>query len=191
MKRKEKNIIQRLQKKDKEVISVLYDQYSASLYGIILKIVQDEVIAQDVLQEAFLKIWKNGSSYEPKKGSLFTWMLNIARNNAIDKTRSASFRHSTKIQNLDQTVYHNSSLKMENNTDVIGLKGIVDKLDEKYRTIIDLIYFNGYTQKEVEEHLNIPLGTVKSRVRIGLRELRRIFDEQKVNIIVLIISLLG
>ena len=191
MKRTENNIIHQLQHQDKQVISLLYDQYSASLYGIILKIVRDEGIAKDVLQEVFVKIWKNGPKYNPSKGSLFTWMLNIARNTSIDKTRSANYRHNGKIQTMDATVYHNGSLKHEQNTDTIGLKGIVNTLDEKYREIIELIYFNGYTQKEVEEHLGIPLGTVKSRVRIALRELRKQFGEQKVNIIVLLMSFLA
>jgi RNA polymerase sigma-70 factor (ECF subfamily) len=191
MKNQEKNIIQGLQQQNKESISQLYDQYGPTLYGIILKIVQHEEIAKDVLQEVFVKIWKNGARYDTKKGSIFTWMLNIARNTAIDKTRSASFRQKGKIQDLDQTVYNNTSLTTEQNTDVIGLKSFVNGLDEKYREIIDLVYFRGYTQKEVEKHLNIPLGTVKSRVRIALRELKRIFDEQKITIIVLVLSQLG
>lgn len=191
MKNQEKNIIQGLQQQNKESISRLYDQYGPTLYGIILKIVQNEEIAKDVLQEVFVKIWKNGARYDTKKGSIFTWMLNIARNTAIDKTRSASFRQKGKIQDLDQTVYNNTSLTTEQNTDVIGLKNFVNGLEEKYREIIDLVYFRGYTQKEVEKHLNIPLGTVKSRVRIGLRELKRIFDEQKITIIVLVLSQLG
>ena len=191
MKNQDKNIIQGLQQQDKKIIALLYDQYGPTLYGIILKIVQSEEVAQDVLQEVFIKIWKNGTRYDTKKGSLFTWMLNIARNTAIDKTRSASFRQKAKIQALDQTVYNNASLTTEQNTDVIGLKNFVNGLEEKYREIIDLVYFRGYTQKEVEKHLNIPLGTVKSRVRIALRELKRIFDEQKINIIVLVLSQLG
>ena len=191
MKNQEKNIIQGLKQQNKESIAQLYDQYGATLYGIILKIVQHEEIAKDVLQEVFVKIWKNGARYDTKKGSIFTWMLNIARNTAIDKTRSVSFRQKGKIQDLDQTVYNNTSLTTEQNTDVIGLKSFVNGLDEKYREIIDLVYFRGYTQKEVEKHLNIPLGTVKSRVRIALRELKRIFDEQKITIIVLVLSQLG
>jgi len=191
MKNQEKNIIQGLQQQNKKSIALLYDQYGSTLYGIILRIVQSEEIAQDVLQEVFIKIWKNGARYDTTKGSIFTWMLNIARNTAIDKTRSAGFRQKAKIQDLDHTVHHNTHLITEQNTDVIGLKNFVNSLEEKYRQIIDLVYFRGYTQKEVQEHLNIPLGTVKSRIRIALRELKRIFDEQKINIIVLILSQLG
>ena len=112
-------------------------------------------------------------------------MLNIARNTAIDKTRSANFRNKGKIQTLDSSVYN---IKADTfNPDYIGLKKMLDKLDPKYREILDLVYFQGFTQKEIEEHLNIPLGTIKSRVRIGLRELRKFFDAAKVILIFLLV----
>lgn len=169
------HLIIRLQAQDKSVIEELYDQYSDTLYGIVLRIVQQEALAQDVLQESFVKIWKNGHKYDGSKGTLFTWMLNICRNTAIDKTRSANYRRQSKIHTIDQTVYNSEKWSCEQKPDHIGLKQEVVKLEEKYREIIELIYFQGYTQQEVTDHLNIPLGTVKSRVRIGLRELRKLF----------------
>ncbi|GAB5555011.1 MAG: ECF RNA polymerase sigma factor SigK [Saprospiraceae bacterium] len=175
MKSSNQHLIIRLQSQDKSVISELYDQYSDTLYGIVLRIVQQEAIAQDVLQESFVKIWKNGHKYDNTKGTLFTWMLNICRNTAIDKTRSANYRRQSKIHTIDQTVYDNKRWSCEQKPDHIGLQQEVVKLEDKYREIIELIYFQGYTQQEVTDHLNIPLGTVKSRVRIGLRELRKLF----------------
>ena len=151
----------------------LYDHYSAALYGIALKIVPDPQIAQDVLQEAFVKIWKSAGSYDASKGTLFTWCLNILRNTAIDKTRSLGYRKSGKIQPLEHFV---DIGKQSIQPDQIGMKDFVFNLEDKYREVIDLIYFQGYTQREVEETLNIPLGTVKSRLRIGLSKLRTIFD---------------
>ena len=175
MKISNQDLIYRLQAQDKTVVGELYDLYSDTLYGIVLRIVQQEALAQDVLQEAFVKIWKNGHRYDSSKGTLFTWMLNICRNTAIDKTRSANYRRQSKIHAIDQSVYNDEKWSYEQNPDHIGLQQEVVKLEEKYREIIELIYFQGYTQQEVTEHLNLPLGTVKSRVRIGLRELRKLF----------------
>lgn len=189
MKANNQHIISLLKAQDDQAISLLYDTYAPALYGIILKIVHSEEVAQDVLQESFIKAWKNGSRYESSKGTLFTWLLNIARNTAIDKTRSASFRQNGKIQGLDKSVYNNISLSHQQNPDHIGLKTIVDGLEEKYRIIIELVYFKGYTQQEVVECLGIPLGTVKSRVRIALRELRAIFERNHVSFILLTLLL--
>ena len=179
MKKENQHIIESLKSQDKEAIAILYDQYGPTLYGVVLKIVRSEAIAQDVLQEAFIKIWKNGPRFNGQKGSLFTWMLNITRNTAIDKTRSAHFRQGGKIQTIDEFVYNDKKLSDEPNVDQIGLRNIVSNLDERYREVIDLVYFQGYTQKEVMEELDIPLGTVKSRVRLALRELRKFFGEFK------------
>lgn len=149
----------------------LYDRYGAALYGIALKIVRDEGTAEDVVQDSFTKIWQNAKRYDATKGRLFTWMLNITRNTAIDKTRSAQSRQ--KIQELDSAVYNNARMRTEMSTDSIGLRKIVKRLDPKYRQMIDLAYFGGYTHKEIEEALNLPLGTIKSRLRIAMRELRK------------------
>jgi RNA polymerase sigma-70 factor (ECF subfamily) len=141
----------------------------------VLRIVQSEEIAQDVMQDAFVKIWENGTSYNSAKGTLFTWLLNITRNTAIDKLRSAGYRKREKNQSIDGYV-HNKVSNNGTNPDEIGVKELLSNLDEKYREIIDMIYFRGFTQKEVSEELDIPLGTVKTRLRIALRELRGIFD---------------
>lgn len=178
MTEEQRNIIRLLQVKDKRAIELLYDQYSNTLYGVVLKIVRSEELAKDTLQEAFVKIWRNGPKYNAAKGTLFTWMLNIARNTAIDKTRSANYRHKGKIQSLDANVYKIGESRI--NPDHIGVKNMINQLEPKYKEVIDLVYFQAYTHKEVMEELDIPLGTVKSRLRIGLRELRRVFDISKV-----------
>ena len=175
--------IKRLQERDKEVIGELYDRYAPALFGVVLRIVRTEETAEDVLQEVFMKIWKYGPDYAPRKGTLFTWMLNIARRKAIDKTRSRAFRINGQTQRLDD---HVLNIGYHPKTDHIGLRKIVDGLDEKYRVVIDLVYFHGFTQAEVMEYLDIPLGTVKSRLRIGLRELRTFFEEHRVSVLALL-----
>ncbi len=177
MRATDEHIISLLDEQDKKAISFLYDRYAATLYGIVLRIVRLESLAEDTVQETFVKAWRNRKSYDVSKGTLFTWLLNIARNAAIDKTRSAEFRHNSKIRTLDAAVYNGEGLSVEFNPDYIGLDKIVKKLEEKYRIIVELIFFKGFTQNEVMEHLDIPLGTVKSRLRIALRELKKYFVE--------------
>lgn len=168
----EEELINLLTTNSKEAISVIYDNYSACLFGIITKIVRSEEIAQDLLQDTFVKIWINFSKYDSKKGRLFTWMLNIARNTAIDYIRSKNFKN----QNLNDYDLNNAELTgmtSRINIDQIGLTDTLNLLDPKLKLIIDTIYLKGYTQAEAAKHLNIPLGTVKSRVRSGLLELRK------------------
>lgn len=156
-------------------VSLLYDNYASALFGVISRIVQEQEIAEDLLQEAFVKIWKNIRSYDKSKGRLFTWMLNIARNTAIDKLRSKDYQKAGQVQSISKSVYtlgktHNTS----NNTDTIGLKEFVEQLKPEHRSVIDMLYFQGYTQMEAAEELNIPLGTVKTRVKAALMQLRKI-----------------
>lgn len=176
-------IIQFLHQNDQQAIGMIYDKYGAALYGVVTKIVKSDTIAEDVMQDAFVKIWKNASTYDHTKGKLFTWLLNITRNTAIDRIRSAKYRHAQKSISLDNSVYNDSSLSTETQVDHIGLDKVLHSLDDKYRVVLDMIYLRGYTQKEVEEELKIPLGTVKSRVRIALRELRKLLGGALVLII--------
>jgi len=176
------DIIQLLKQKDKRVISIIYDKYGPALFGIAVKIVESETLAEDVLQDAFIKIWRNADKFNEKKGTLFTWLLNITRNTALDTRKSAAFRRGRKIQEVDFSVYDHEDWKVEQKPEHIGLHSAVEGLEDKYRLIIDMVYFQGYTQQEIVQHLDIPLGTVKSRVKIGLRELRKIFIESKVMI---------
>lgn len=175
----EQHIIQLLQCQDKQAISILYDRYAAALYGVAYKIVQSEQVAEDILQDVFIKVWQKGSHYDSTKGSLFTWLLNITRNRAIDITRSPRFKKQAKV--LELSTYMNGSNgeahSEEMNVNQIGLRWMVNQLDMKYQKVIDLVYFQGFTQKEVKEHLGIPLGTVKTRLRLGLREMRKFFED--------------
>jgi RNA polymerase sigma factor (sigma-70 family) len=171
-------LILRLKQQDRTVISQLYDMYSGALYGVVLRIVQSPELAQQVLQDTFLKVWRNSASYDASKGRLFTWMLNIARNTAIDATRTAHFRNQQKTENTDMLVYKPGSETL--NPDHLDVRKVVDTLDEKYKSLIDLIYFKGYTQEEVAEETGIPIGTVKTRLRYAMNELRKVFGETSI-----------
>lgn len=177
LKYSEDELVDLLKSKNTSAFSTLYDNYSAALYGVILRIVEIEAIAQDILQEAFVKIWNKMDSYDKTKGRLFTWMLNIARNTAIDQLRSAQHRQDMKNRNIDDSVnIINSSQSTSSKVDQIGLKETVAKLKPEYKLIIDLLYFKGYTQDEVAKELQMPLGTVKTRTRAALMQLRELMN---------------
>ena len=174
----EGDLVLLLQSKDERGFSILYDNYSSALYGVILKIVRTEEIAADVMQDSFVKIWKNIEGYNRTKGTLFTWMLNVARNTAIDKIRSQDFQNSQRNQDLDSTVeIIDNQASSQFDVDAIGLKKVVENLRPEHRQMIDLLYFQGYTQAEVAEEFNIPLGTVKTRVKAAIVQLRQYFVE--------------
>jgi RNA polymerase sigma factor (sigma-70 family) len=174
----EEDLISLLRNRDMKGMEILYDNYSSALYGIIYRIIQSDEIAEDVMQETFLKIWNNFSQYDPEKGRLFTWMVNIARNQSIDKVRSKEFVNQTKNQRLDNVVsFVDMSKSSAYNPDTIGLKEMVKNLDAEYRQIIDLIFFEGYSQSEAAEKLSIPLGTVKTRSRAAIMKLRQQFEQ--------------
>jgi RNA polymerase sigma-70 factor (ECF subfamily) len=159
----------------------VYDYFSAALYGIINKILDNEEQSQDVLQEVFLKIWDGSASYNREKSRLFTWMLTIARNSAIDYICSSQGKKEKKNQSADSHVTVPGKKSIGNKLyDTAGLKKAVNELKEDYKQIIDLIYFEGYTQDEVSKKLNIPLSTVKTRSRIALQLLRKQFGFEKV-----------
>lgn len=164
--------------RDKTAFSTLYDSYSGALFGIILKIVRTDPPAEDVLQDAFLKIWKKIDSYNQDKGSIFTWMLNVSRNTGIDYTRSEAYKKSASAVDIsDKTKIVDNRTNENYKIEHIGVKELVSKLKPEHKEIIDLIYFNGYTQAEVAETLNIPLGTVKTRVKLAMNHLREYFSE--------------
>ncbi len=137
----------------------------------IFKIVQSREVAEEVLQDTFIKIWKYSAQYDQSKGRLFTWFANIARNAAIDRVRSADFKKGKKTDSIDAVV-SNDSLGSEMEIVDSGLKDVLDSLDEKYRKLIELVYYQGYSQREIEKEFSIPLGTVKTRLRTAIIELR-------------------
>ena len=171
----EQELIAALKTKDEQSYSYLYDNYSGALYSIIKQIVLDGELANDVLQEVFINIWRKIESYDATKGRLFTWMLNIARNASIDTIRSKSFQNSQKNQELSNNVNINSSISNQTillDIDNIGLRKTLETLKGEHRILIELAYFKGYTHEEIAKIEGIPLGTVKTRIRNALLQLR-------------------
>ncbi len=156
-----------LQNREKIAIEALYDMYSASLYGVISRIIID----------TFIKIWNSFAAYSPEKGRLFTWMVNIARNLSIDKLRSKDYKNQNKNQEIENNV---TFIDEQRNTvykpELLGIKEMVQTLKPEQQAILDLVYFKGYTHVEAAEELGIPLGTIKTRLRTAIIELRKYFN---------------
>lgn len=172
----EAELIRLLSEKDKLGIDYLYNNYSASLYGVIFRIVKSETLAEEVLHDCFLRVWDKINDYDAKKGKLFTWMVNIARNLAIDKTRSKEFKTIAKSEDIQLNVSIKDDHYSETNKpEHIGVHALLDILNPEQKRLLDLMYFQGYTQSEISEQFGIPLGTVKTRVRMAIIKLRKLF----------------
>lgn len=170
----EEKIIAGLRVQDRKTVEYLYDKYSRALFAVISRIITDKDIAEEVFHDAFIKITRKIDSYDESKGRLYTWMANICRNAAIDKTRSKEYSKSSKTNTIDDYVY---GLESESGTselvDAIGVKELLVDLNEEQRFVIECIYFKGYTHSEISEEFDLPLGTVKSRIRAAINVLKK------------------
>ncbi|RFM29882.1 RNA polymerase sigma factor [Deminuibacter soli] len=169
----EAELIPLLKQREQSAFGYLYDHYSGALNTVVLSIIPDKTLCGDVLQEVFIKIWRQIDSYDESKGRLFTWMLNITRNAAIDMVRSKGYQNTKQNQELTESVYDAGGSALPN-VDKIGLRKVVHTLREEYRVLVDLSYFQGFTQEEIAKMLDIPLGTVKTRLRAALIQLRQL-----------------
>lgn len=169
------NFVTEFKSGNEAALVYIYDHYSAALNGVLLKMLKDQELCNDLLQESFVKIWKYRDRFDDNKGSIYTWMLNLTRNTCIDYLRSKRHKSQQKNQAIDSLVY---GLEGGSQFDPqhIGLKDILKRLPEEQQQIIQLAYFEGYTQQEISEDFNIPLGTVKSRAKAALTKLRGIFN---------------
>ncbi|HAS60011.1 MAG TPA: RNA polymerase [Algoriphagus sp.] len=173
----EDQLIQGLRARDKKTVDYLYEKYSRALLGVIFRIISDQDIAEEVFHDAFIKITRKIDSYEESKGRLYTWMANICRNSAIDKLRSKEISQSSKTNGIDDFVYGlESQSGTEEHVEGIGVKELMNELNEDQKFVIEYIYFKGYTHSEISEEFEIPLGTVKSRVRAALLVLKKNID---------------
>lgn len=173
-------LVDRFKKKDSSAFETLYGMYSKNICGVINTIVKNDGIAQEICQDVFIKIWNNADSYNSSKGRFFTWVLNIARNAAIDEVRSRSYKNEKKNLSADYFVgILESSNESSEAVDTKGLKKLIGTLKSKCVQIIELLYFRGYTQKEASEELEIPVGTVKTRNRSCISQLRENMEVSK------------
>lgn len=167
-------IIHLLINKDQLGLSLLYDKYSAALFGIILRIAKDNGLAEELLQSSMLKVWNKIDTYNPDKSAFFTWLVAIARNTSLDKVRLKGFENRKKTDSLDTTVYENEMSYFDNSN--LNVKSLIQNLEDKYKVVVEKIYLEGYSHGDLAKELDLPLGTIKTRLRKAISTLR---DELK------------
>jgi len=160
-------------------LEVLYDRYSRVVYSFALRIVGDPQLAEEILQEVFFRVWQQGSGFQSNRGTLITWLLSITHNLAIDEVRKRN-RRPQKADSEDPELVLGGMA--DESTDIeqeVWLSGVrtaiveaLDRVPKEQRVVIELAYFRGLTQREIAETLGQPLGTVKTRMRLGLQKLR-------------------
>lgn len=172
----EEALIAALKARDNSAYEYLYLKYREALFTVIHQFDFEGTVAEDLLQEVFILIWKNIDKYDAQKGRFYTWLHTITRNTCINTLRTKNFKVHNKNENLTDAVYSNKGTdSLVQNIGQIGLRKQVHLLKEDYMHVIELFYFKGFTQEEAANLLGIPIGTVKTRLRNALIELRKHF----------------
>lgn len=172
----EQDLVAGLVASDQQSFRRLYDKFSSSLYGTIVSWIKDTEVAENLLQDVFIKAWKNRERYNESKGRLFTWLYKISRNICIDYYRSRRYKNSKAdviTDDISNVLSDNSTFARS--VDTIMLRKFVNGLRHEEKEVIDLMYFKGFTQCEIAELLSMPLGTVKTRANRAVKNLRRVF----------------
>ena len=168
----ERILVQRLCAREEPAMALFYKQYKRALYQVIWRIVQHHELAEDILQESMLKFWLSVATYDASRGRLFTWALNISRNLAIDRLREARYRDAQRTTSLSEGFEHlvaATTFQPEH----IGVRDWLNLLSASDRELMEVLYLKGHTQVEASKHLQLPLGTIKSRVTRIIKTLAR------------------
>lgn len=169
------DLVRRLQRRDPRAMADLYDRYGRLVYALIVRVVRDGGIAEDLVQETFLRVWNRVQGFDAERGGLGAWLLAVARNRAIDYLRSAAGRMRNAVE-LPETEHPALFADMEkellNSDRVRRVRVALEKLSQNHRAVIELAYFEGLSQAEMAERMGEPLGTVKTWVRTALKSLR-------------------
>ena len=169
-------LIRQMAAGDRDAFARFYDRYAALVFPLILQIVRDRPDAADVLQEVFWEAWRGASDYDPGRGTPEAWMITRARTRAIDRVRAVRRRGETFVAPLDEAVAAALPEPGGDAAERAEARGVIrtalDQLPDAQRQAIELAYYAGLTQTEIAERLRQPLGTVKTRIRLGLERLR-------------------
>ena len=172
----DRTLVERLKRRDPQALAELYDRYGRMVYSLVWRVVRDSGIAEDLVQETFLRVWNRIHSVDSEKGSLGAWLLAIARNRALDYLRSSAGRDRTSAVELDETDHASLYGEMEAgllmSDQVRRVKAALEKMAPNYRTVMELAYFEGLSQSEMSAKMGQPLGTIKTWVRTALQSLR-------------------
>ncbi|MEP7293442.1 MAG: sigma-70 family RNA polymerase sigma factor [Chloroflexota bacterium] len=178
----EAKLVRRLIAQDQSALSELYQQFSGLVYSIALRVVQNPSMAEEVTQDAFLKVWHQPSSWDPQRGKFVSWLLTITRYTAIDMLRKEQRRPVQDAVELDDLRIGKMSLTDDPVwQDGRILRSLLERLPQEQVQVIELAFFEGMSHSEMAEHLHLPLGTVKTRVRLGLQKLKALWAEASEN----------
>jgi RNA polymerase sigma factor (sigma-70 family) len=176
--KKEKEMLQCLLSGDQRHFTKLYDAYSGALFSIVTRWIKDPGMAENLLQDVFVKAWRSRNQYDATKGRVFTWLYNVTRSTCIDHLRSKAHK-----KNKASVLSDNLPLLLPDAhaggffSDGIGLRKLVDSLRKEEKEVIELMYFKGYTQQQIAHIMNTPLGTVKTRMTRAIKNLRYYFKK--------------
>jgi RNA polymerase sigma-70 factor (ECF subfamily) len=168
---------------DPQAFATLYDRHARAAYSLAYRMMGEKHSAEDLLQDAFLKVWRSAESYRSERGSVRTWILSIVHNRAIDQLRSLASRRRTQQKVESQAPRSQPSeafAESWRNTQREQVREALGTLPPEQLKILELAYFSGYTHVEIANLLDVPLGTVKGRMRLGLKKIREYFDSQDV-----------
>lgn len=164
---------------NRQAFETLYERYSGAILRVIFGMVGNREVADEVLQDTFVKVWKSARLYDPKQGRLFTWMVRIAKNTAIDHTKTKKYQRQRSTESLDAKEYVDQWIATDQPLSDSGLRNTLRQLSDRQRTILNYLYFKGYTQREASKELDIPLGTLKTEVRKAMQQLRIVLAREK------------
>ena len=177
-------LLERLRNRDPDAMGVLYDRYSRITYSLIYRVVRNQSVAEDLVQETFIRVWNRIQGFDHQKGALGPWILTVARNRSIDYVRSVDGRmsaNSLEVEKMENpAVFSNLESEIMNMDRVRSLKAAFERLDPNQRLVLELAYFEGLSQTEMASKLQKPLGTVKTWVRQALKALRDEMGEEAV-----------
>jgi RNA polymerase sigma-70 factor, ECF subfamily len=173
----DEEVMQLVQRGDPQAFELLYDRHGGAAYSLAYRIVGKQAAAEDVVQEALLSIWRSRRRYDPTRGSVRTWILGIVRNRAIDGLRRSSV-HDRRRETLDVVeerfeASERTDVEVARREEARSVRGALETLPAEQRQTIELAYFGGFTQNQIAELMDQPVGTVKGRMRLGLEKMRR------------------
>ncbi len=173
-----RELIGRMAGGDRDAFAEFYDRYATLVYPLLLRILRDPTEAADVLQDVFWEAWQGAATYDAGRGTPEAWMVTRARSRAIDRVRSIRRRGETFVAPVEEHLAPDpaepAALVVERAENRGLLRGALEQLPEAQREVIELAYYAGLTQTEIAQHLKQPLGTVKTRIRLGLERLREV-----------------
>jgi RNA polymerase sigma-70 factor (ECF subfamily) len=173
----DEELMPRIGEKDPDAFEVFYDRHGGVAYSLAYRIVGERGAAEDVVQEAFISIWRSGARYDRARGSVRSWMLGIVRNRAIDALRSKAGRAPKLDFDDDAVLEHRPAAELTDSEALRRetaheLRGALGELPGEQSKVIELAYFGGFSHSEIATMLEVPLGTVKGRMRLGLEKIR-------------------